>query len=68
MKEGKAISFESYKLRNHELNYPMHNLELEAVVHTLTKWQHFILGHRFELHSNHQSLQYIFSQPNLNVR
>ncbi len=55
-------------MKTHELNYPTHDLELEVVVHALVRWQHFLLGHRFELHSDHQSLQYIFSQPNLNAR
>ena len=26
------------------------------------------MGHKFELHSDHHSLQYIFTQPNLNAR
>lgn len=38
------------------------------VVHSLVRWRHFLLGHRFELHSDHRSLQYIFTQPNLNAR
>ena len=33
--EGKPIDFESKKLRDHELNYPTHNLELLAIVHAL---------------------------------
>ena len=68
MQDGRAIAYESRKLKNHELNYPTHELELALVVHALVKWQHFLLGHHFELHSDHQSLQYIFSQPNLNAR
>lgn len=68
MQEGRPISFESRKLKTHELNYPTHDLELAAVVHALVRWRHFLLGHRFELHSDHQSLQYIFTQPNLNAR
>ena len=55
-------------MKAHELNYPTHDLELAAVVHALVRWRHFLLGHRFELHSDHQSLQYIFTQPNLNAR
>ena len=68
MQDGWPISFESRKLKNHELNYPTHNLELAVVVHALVRWRHFLLGHRFELHSDHRSLQYIFMQPNLNAR
>ncbi|GLJ50967.1 hypothetical protein SUGI_1085410 [Cryptomeria japonica] len=68
MQSGRAIAFESRKLKTHELNYPTHDLELAVVVHALVRWRHFLLGHHFELHSDHQSLQYIFTQPNLNAR
>ena len=68
MHDGRVIAFESRKLKDHELNYPTHDLELAAVVHALVRWRHFLLGHRFELHSDHRSLQYIFTQPNLNAR
>jgi hypothetical protein len=68
MQEGRVIAYESRKLKDHELNYPTHDLELAAVVHALNRWRHFLLGHRFELHTDHRSLQYIFNQPNLNAR
>ena len=68
MKKGCVIAYESCKLKDHELNYPTHDLELAAIIHALVQWRHFLLGHRFELHSDHNSLQYIFSQPNLNAR
>ena len=56
MQNGRVIAYESRKLKDHELNYPMHDLELAAVVHALKRWRHFLLGHRFELHSDHRSL------------
>lgn len=65
--DGRVIAYESRKLKDHELNYPTHDLELTVVVHVLVRWRHFLLGHRFELHIDHYSLQYIFTQPNLNV-
>lgn len=68
MQGGWVIAYESRKLKDHELKYPTHDLELVVVVHTLVQWRHFLLGHRFELHTNHHSLQYIFTQPNLNAR
>ena len=68
MQDRWVIAYESRKLKDHELNYPTHDLELAIVIHALVYWRHFLLGHYFELHSNHQSLQYIFTQPNLNAR
>ena len=56
MQEGCVIAYESKKLKNHEVNYPTHDLELAAIMHALTKWRHFLLGQRFELHTDHQSL------------
>ena len=67
MQNGQVIAYESCKLKDHELNYPTHDLELAVVVHALTRWRHFLLGHKFELHSDHRGLQYIFTQPNLNA-
>lgn len=61
-------SYESRKLKDHEMNYPIHYLELVAVIHALERWINFLHGHRFELHNDHQSLKYIFMQPNLNAR
>lgn len=61
MQDGRVIAYESQKLKDHELNYPTHDLELAAVVHALVRWRHFLLGHWFELHTDHQSLQYIFT-------
>lgn len=37
------ISYESHKLKDHELNYPTHDLELAVVVHALVGWKHFLL-------------------------
>ena len=42
--EGKPIAFKSCKLRDHELNYPIHSLELLAVVQTLKIWRHYLWG------------------------
>ena len=54
--DGHVIYYESRKLKDHELKYPTHDLELVAIVHALVHWRHFLLGHKFELHRNHHSL------------
>ena len=66
--EGRVVAYESRKLRTHEKNYATHDLELLAVVHTLKHWRHLLLGLKFELCTDHQSLKYIFTQPLLNNR
>jgi hypothetical protein len=44
MQEGRVIAYASRQLRKHEINYPTHELELAAVVHTLKIWRHYLLG------------------------
>ena len=35
MQDGHVIAYESRKLKEHEINYPTHDLELAAIVHVL---------------------------------
>lgn len=66
--EHHPIAYESRQLWIHENNYPTHDLELLAVIHALKKWQHYLLGHTFELVTDHKSLKWIFTQLELNMR
>ena len=66
--EGRPVAYESRKLRTHELNYPTHDLELLAVVHALKMWRHYLLGNSFKIKTDHKSLKWIFTQPDLNMR
>ena len=68
MQDGHVVAYASRQLKPHELNYPTHDLELAAVVHALKKWRPYLLGSRCELYSDHQSLKYLFTQPDLNLR
>jgi hypothetical protein len=55
-------------LKEHERNYATHDLELAAIVHTLRKWRHYLMGRRFELRTYHNGLKYLFDQPTLNAK
>ena len=68
MQHGKVIAYASRKLKNHEVNYPTHDLELAAVVFDLAKWRHYLYGAKVEIFTDHKSLKYLFSQKNLNLR
>ncbi|KAK1647821.1 hypothetical protein QYE76_065626 [Lolium multiflorum] len=68
MQEGKVISYLSRQLKQHEQNYPTHDLELAAVVLALKVWRHYLMGNRCEIYSDHKSLKYIFTQKDLNMR
>jgi hypothetical protein len=68
MQEGHVISYASHQLRKHELNYPTHDLEPEAVLHVLNIWRHYIMGIKCQVYTDHKSLKYIFTQKDLNLR
>ncbi|WVZ52302.1 hypothetical protein U9M48_003376 [Paspalum notatum var. saurae] len=68
MQEGKVIAYASRQLRKHEVNYPIHDLELAAVVYALKIWRHYLFGQRCEIYTDHKSLKYIFTQNELNMR
>jgi hypothetical protein len=63
-----VISYSSRQLRCHEENYPTHDLELAAVVMALRTWRHYLLGNVVHVYTDHKSLKYIFTQPDLNMR
>jgi len=43
-------------------------LELDAIIHALKMWRHYLLGRKFTLMNNHRGLKYLFEQPNLDAR
>ncbi|WVZ97386.1 hypothetical protein U9M48_042928 [Paspalum notatum var. saurae] len=68
MQEGRVIAYASSQLRKHEVNYLTRDLELLAVVDALKKWRHYLLGNTCHIYTDHKSLNYIFTQPELNMR
>jgi hypothetical protein len=68
MQDDKVVAYASRQLRPHEGNYPTHDLELAAVVHALKIWMHYLIGKRCQIFTDHKSLKYIFTQPDLNLR
>ena len=68
MQDKRVIAYESRKLNTAELNYAVHEKELLAVVHSLKVWRHYLLGLKFKIETDHQSLRYLSTQPNLSRR
>jgi len=68
MQRVKFISYASGQLKVHEKNYPTHDLELAAVVFALKIWRHYLYGVHVDLFTDHKSLQYVFTQKELNLR
>jgi hypothetical protein len=68
MKEGRVVAYASRQLKTHKQNYPTHDLQLAAVVHTLKIWRHYVIGNKCEIYIDHKSLKYIFTHSDLNLR
>ncbi|KAK1646381.1 hypothetical protein QYE76_064186 [Lolium multiflorum] len=53
MQEGKVISYLSRQLKQHEQNYPTHDLKLAAVVLALKVWRHYLM--EFSYNNDYQA-------------
>ena len=68
MQSGRVLAYGSRQLKNHEQNYPTHDMELATVIFALKILRHYLYGEEFEVYSYHKSLKYIFTQRDLNMR
>ena len=68
MQRDRVIAYDSRKLKKHGVNYPTHDLELAAVVFALRIWRHYLYGVPCRIFTDHKSLQYLFSQKDLNMK
>jgi hypothetical protein len=55
-------------LKEHEINYDTHDLVLEAIVHSLKMWRHYLMGRKFKPKIDHSGMKHLFEQPKLNDR
>ncbi len=62
------IAFLSQKMLSAERNYPVHEQELLAVICALKTWRHYLYGEQFTIETDHESLQYLQTQPQLSKR
>ena len=65
MQERRVIAYASCQVHPHKENYPVHDLELAAVIFALKLLRQYLLGNRCEFFTVHQSLKYLFTQPDL---
>ena len=68
IQEKNVIAYTSRQLKVHQRNYPANDLELAAVVFALKQWRHYLYGVKCEVYTDHHSLQYVFTQKDLNLR
>ncbi|GJU45561.1 putative reverse transcriptase domain-containing protein [Tanacetum coccineum] len=68
MQKEKVIAYASRQLKIYEKNYTTHDLELGAVVFALKMWRHYLYGMKCVVFTDHESLQHILDQKELNMR
>lgn len=68
MQQGKVVAYDSHWLNIHEQNYPTHDPELAAIVFALKIWRHYLYGKKIQILTDHKSLNYFFTQEELNMR
>ena len=47
------------------VNYPTYDKELYALVQSVKKWKHYLMGKETVINTDHQPLQYLHSQTKL---
>jgi hypothetical protein len=67
-KSACPVAYDSCSFKNAELNYPVHEKELLAVVHALKKWKYEMIGVRFFVYTDHKTLLNFNTQPELSRR
>jgi hypothetical protein len=68
MQGGHPIVFESRKLNESERLYPIYDKEMLAIMHALTKFRQYLVGNRFVVKTDHNSLKYFLDQKDLSER
>ena len=65
LQHGKPIAFHFETFNGIVTNYPTYDKELYALVQSIKKWKHYLMGKEMIIHTDHQPLQYLQSQTNL---
>jgi hypothetical protein len=64
----RPVAYESRKLKAAEVNYPVHEKELLAIVHALKVWRCYCKGRRTLVATDHAPLRYLLTQKTLSQR
>jgi len=66
--QERPVGFLSRKLTPAEQNYAVHEKETLAIIYALTKFRHYLLGTFVKIITDHASLKFLSTQPNLSQR
>jgi hypothetical protein len=62
MQEGRPLAFTSKQLSKKNLGKPIYEKEMLAILHAIELWRPYLLGQRFQIKTDHQSLKYFLEQ------
>ena len=66
MQNRHLIAFECRKLKDYERHYSIYDKEMLANLDALTKFRQYLVGSRFKIKTDHNSLKYFLEQKELN--
>ena len=65
---ARPVAFESMTFKGAQLNYPVHEKEMLAIIRALTKWRVDLLGVPFLVYTDHKTLENFHLQRDLSRR
>jgi hypothetical protein len=65
---ARPVAYDSRSFKGAELNYPVHEKELLAIIRALGKWRTDLLGFRFKIWTDHKTLEHFGNQQDLSRR
>jgi hypothetical protein len=68
MQGGYPIVFESRKLDDSEILYSVYDKEMLVIMHALTKFRQYLVGNRFVVKIDHNSLKYFLDKKDPSER
>jgi hypothetical protein len=68
MQKRHPIDYESQKLRGLDILYTIYDKEMLAIMHPLAKFRQYLVGAKFMVRTDHNSLKYFLDQKDLNER
>ena len=67
-KTARPMAYDSCAFKGAELNYPIHKKELLTIIRALAKWHTDLLGYKFKVWTDHQTLEHYGTQHNLSCQ
>ena len=62
MQEGQPLAFTNKQLSERNLGKSIYEKEILAILHVVDLWHPYLLGQRFQIKIDHQSLKYFLEQ------